>query len=620
QYYHEIQGLEGELSGDRHGEAVFATLHRVGRPVLLAALTTAAGFGSLATSSIVPIRHFGIINAVGVLAAVLITLVFVPALLLLRRRTPRAARGMGAPYARGNSARAVLPRLLSAGRWGVLIAGAVVFVVAALGMTRIVVDNSILEYFDRDSEIRRADRFVSKQFAGGKVFSVIVGGAGAGSLTDPEALQAMDDLSSHLTGRHSQVGKVLSFSDFIKRMNKVMHYPELAGEPAAGDARGRHPGESEKAGGGPEIFWTEDEGAEPESFLSGQDNLAPTPEDAGNGPRPPARPPSPAGQLSAGDLLGALNRALAGSGSMNPDPGELVRRLNRIYNFRGEAYNEIPADPSRYPVEDAAGLRNLISQYLLIYSGNLDRFADDALEPSRARMIVQVRSTGTWEVRSIMDDAVRYARSRLPEGYEVDIAGYADMEAAVTGMIVRSQLLSVGAALVAVFLIVAVSFRSLSAGLFSIVPLSFAIVINFGLMGLAGITLDIATAMIASIAIGIGVDYAIHFLHRYRHERSRSRSPDEAAARTMSTTGKAIGFNALAVGAGFAVLLLSNFNPLRYVGLLTAVTMAVSGLAALTLLPVLLNLILPRFAGEPTAHGTHTSGRAPEGGGLEVPS
>jgi hypothetical protein len=280
---------------------------------------------------------------------------------------------------------------------------------------------------------------------------------------------------------------------------------------------------------------------------------------------------------------------------MEMSTGELIEQINRQLNFQGEYYNEIPTDPEKYPVSSTEELSNLISQYLLVYSGSLDDFADDSLEPSRARMSVQLRATNTRAMARIKEDIYSYAQDYFPEGYRVTVAGWADMERAVTNLIVRSQIMSLLSAFLVVFVIVAAANRSLAAGLYGIVPLTFAVLFNFGLMGLAGIELDIATAMIASIAIGIGVDYTIHFLSRYRTEWNATGDPDEATRRTILTTGRAIVFNAFAVAAGFAVLLFSNFNPLRYVGLLVAIIMGTSSVAAMTILPVLLNIFQPKF-------------------------
>jgi len=125
-------------------------------------------------------------------------------------------------------------------------------------------------------------------------------------------------------------------------------------------------------------------------------------------------------------------------------------------------------------------------------------------------------------------------------------------------------------------------------GLLSMIPLGFTITFNFGIMGWLGIPLDTATTMLASIAIGIGVDYTVHFLSRFRRGRSEGHKPTEAVAETIQTTGKAIVFNVLAVAAGFAVLLLSSFGPIATLGAMVAFSMGISGLAALTLLPAAL--------------------------------
>jgi hypothetical protein len=127
------------------------------------------------------------------------------------------------------------------------------------------------------------------------------------------------------------------------------------------------------------------------------------------------------------------------------------------------------------------------------------------------------------------------------------------------------------------------------------IPLSLAILINFGIMGFAGINLDMVTSLISSIAIGIGVDYTIHFMNNYHHERLLSDDLQRVTFNTYMVSGKAILVNALSVALGFFVLCFSEFVVLRYIGLLVAVVMVTSSLTAMTVLPVLLNLIKPKF-------------------------
>jgi len=638
-YYDSLLEAGAGGTAEEHREMVFAALRRVGKPVILSALTTAAGFASIATSSITPMRYFGIANAIGVVAALIITLLLVPSILLLRHRALKGHATRSRRDTREGANRALLGfyNYFTRQNARIVVFSFIIVGVSVFGLTRIVADNSMIEYFQRDSEIRVADRFIRAHFAGTKTFSIVVRGKKKGDLTHPDILAAMDGLSEYLQTSDPEVGRVLSFSDFVKRMNQVMHVPEDASAAAATPvaAEGSNTaGTGNTAGQGtaPSSFFSE-QGSQPGSFFSenssppqvtgtGSDGTTGTGNTAGTGDPAdtaaagntagPGDNVAPAGTAAAGNdtarnyrhFIQTLNASLSNASGFNITAADLVDLVNRRENYQGAAYNEIPTDPSKYPVADQAGLANLISQYLLLYSGNLSDFANDALEPSEARMLVQLRASNTLTADRVKSEVIAYAQHYFPDGYDVSVAGFADMESAVNRLVVHSQIMSILAALLVVFVIVAISYRSAIAGIYGIIPLFFAILINFGVMGLFNIKLNIATAMVASIAIGIGVDYTIHFLSAYSYERGLQDDLAEVTKRTLLTTGKAIAFNAISVGAGFAVLLLSNFNPLRFVGALVALTMLTSSLAAMTILPVLLNIFKPQFVRKQTQQRT----------------
>ena len=108
---------------------------------------------------------------------------------------------------------------------------------------------------------------------------------------------------------------------------------------------------------------------------------------------------------------------------------------------------------------------------------------------------------------------------------------------------------------------------------------------NFGIMGWAGINLDYATSIIACIVIGIGVDDTIHFLNTYRHFMEEEHDVDRTIVRTLKLSGKAIIYTSLALIFGFSVLMLSNFKPLIFFGILCASTMITTTIGALVILP-----------------------------------
>ena len=107
-------------------------------------------------------------------------------------------------------------------------------------------------------------------------------------------------------------------------------------------------------------------------------------------------------------------------------------------------------------------------------------------------------------------------------------------------------------------------------------------------MGILGIRLDIATALLSSMMIGIGVDYTIHFLWRYKEELHKKLNPAMAIRRTLETTGRGIVFNGLSVIIGFTVLLLSSFPPIRFFGFLVIISISACLVGALMIIPAIL--------------------------------
>ena len=109
-------------------------------------------------------------------------------------------------------------------------------------------------------------------------------------------------------------------------------------------------------------------------------------------------------------------------------------------------------------------------------------------------------------------------------------------------------------------------------------------------MGYTGIPLNIATVLVASIAMGIGIDYSIHVITHFNSHIKEGATISKALEETIAVSGKAIIINVISVSAGFLVLLFSEMVPLQYFGLLIALSMVGSGLSALTFLPVILIL------------------------------
>jgi hypothetical protein len=189
----------------------------------------------------------------------------------------------------------------------------------------------------------------------------------------------------------------------------------------------------------------------------------------------------------------------------------------------------------------------------------------------------------------------RYIDDNFPENIDTIIGGVALVESSLNRLVVHSQLSSIVISILVIFFIISMVNRSLIAGIVIVAPLSICILINFAVMGFAGIKLNIGTSMMACLCLSIGIDYTIHYMEAYRREYLSAGGKGDFLPKTFAVSGKAILINAVSVGAGFAVLLFSQFVMLQDLGLLIALAMGSSAFVGLTVIPVLLSTIKPKF-------------------------
>jgi len=188
---------------------------------------------------------------------------------------------------------------------------------------------------------------------------------------------------------------------------------------------------------------------------------------------------------------------------------------------------------------------------------------------------------------------IKKIKTDLVENYNLE-----EDQVKLTGMLVlynnilqtlfKSQILTIGIVFFAIFIMFCILFRNIKIAAIAIIPNVTAAVFILGLMGLAGISLDIMTITIAAIVIGIAVDDTIHYTHRFITEYKQHKNYLKAVENSHSSIGRAMYFTTVIITLGFSILVLSNFMPTIYFGTLTGLSMVIALLADLTLLPVLL--------------------------------
>jgi predicted RND superfamily exporter protein len=195
------------------------------------------------------------------------------------------------------------------------------------------------------------------------------------------------------------------------------------------------------------------------------------------------------------------------------------------------------------------------------------------------------------ELENIHRKLAEYCEQNMNGGPTFDFGGRSMVWMAQNHYIIVGKTINIAANTILIWIICAIAFRSVRLGLISIVPLSMATLLTFGLMGHLGIRLDTATAVLTGISVGVGVDFAIHFISRLRRELLSASRIDEVLGATMLGSGRAIVFDAVSNILGFMTLLFSGFAPVRTLGVLICFTMISCLIMTLLLVPAILALV-----------------------------
>jgi len=260
---------------------------------------------------------------------------------------------------------------------------------------------------------------------------------------------------------------------------------------------------------------------------------------------------------------------------------DFIRRMNKVMNEDKEEYNTIPDSTE------------MIAQYLLLYemSGdpeNLTSVVD--YDYKTLNLTTQLKSDDSRTIKGAIEVIESYRSDFSDLGIDINFAGTGYKGLVFTDLILSGQISSLVLSIIIVIILITVMFKNFIIGLIASVPILITTLVNFGAMGLLNVALGPTTALISSIAVGIGIDYAIHFIDHYKEYSIETGNKNETAKLTMYNTGRAIMFNAVVVIAGFLVLLFSMFPPNRQLGALVSLNMFSSFVGTLTIMFLLLYL------------------------------
>jgi uncharacterized protein len=292
------------------------------------------------------------------------------------------------------------------------------------------------------------------------------------------------------------------------------------------------------------------------------------------------------------------------------DVEDLAERLRERFvkeGQRGEITKVLSITDATAEIPTVPLLTGTLKNRLSVLSQVQPEFLPSLYNPKQGRMRVVLRARERQPaerklqlIAEVEQVAQAWANERLADDFpnaEVKVTGLFVLLAHLIQSLLADQLVSFSIAAAGIGGMMTIAFRSLRIGLIALFPNLFPIVFVVGGMGWAGLPINIATAMIASVSMGLTVDSSIHYISGYLRARGNGLSVDQALAQTHGDVGRALIFANVALILGFSVLTLSNFIPLVYFGVLVSVAMFGGLIGNLLLLPLLLRWN-SRFEGE----------------------
>ncbi len=275
---------------------------------------------------------------------------------------------------------------------------------------------------------------------------------------------------------------------------------------------------------------------------------------------------------------------------------DYVRRVNRELHDGDPAADVVPSDPAA------------VAQELLVFTlgseGRRELERVVASDYSAAQIDVKLRSMSSDVVLQIIERTDALASGIFQgTGITATTTGSGRLFSTLDHYLVQSQISSFSTAFFTVFAVIFVIFRSARFGFLTIAPNVLPVLAVLGVMGYLGISMNIATVMVASVALGVVDDDTIHFINRYRKEVAAGAGTDEAIEIATVHEGRASLTTAIINSLGFGVLMLSEYKPTAWFGGLLGLTMAVAFLAEVFILPATIKLLPGVFGAESLRRG-----------------
>lgn len=536
--YREYSSQEPSLSRE---ENLRKTLRAMFQPCVYTVLTTIVAFVSLVVSGIRPVIDFGWMMTIGLCIAFVLSFIVIPAGLMLLPK-------VRFDYKEDTSGIFTMrfSRFTEKNGKLIIVLGVVAAIVSAVGLYRLEVENRFIDYFHSSTEIHQGMLVIDQQLGGTVTLDIIL------DKNNEDEISVAVDESSTVVSEEFDGGEFGGADPFV----------EAAANPSSDDP------------------FTDDEFGE-DPFASDDGNIFDDVIDAVKGSVEATIQGSNYWFTRAGlDQIESVHDYLESL----PEVGK-VQSLATVYkvgrDLNGQTLNDFELALVRNvlpkEIEDF-----LVKPYL-------------ASDKEQTRITLRIKETDKSLRRNeLLQKIESHLVSELEfEPQQVHLTGVLVLYNNMLQSLFQSQIVTIGAVFFGILIMFMVLFRSLMLSLIALIPNMLAALVVLGGMGLAGIPLDMMTITIAAIAVGIGVDNAIHYIYRFRREFSIEKNYIQSMHNAHGSIGRAMYYTSATIIIGFSILAFSQFIPSIYFGLLTGLAMFAAIISSLTLLPKLMLLFKP---------------------------
>ena len=281
---------------------------------------------------------------------------------------------------------------------------------------------------------------------------------------------------------------------------------------------------------------------------------------------------------------------------------DLIKRMHRVINQDKPEFEKIPED------------RKVIAQYLFMFGmatkpSTLDNLVDYPYQ--QANLMVQLKTWDAQAMQKVIDRVDDYQKSFPNGNLKFKPAGIAYFNLVWNNEVLFDMVKVFILALILVYLILSFNFRSFKWGLLSYFPLIFTIVLIYGVVGFIGKDFDMPISVLSTLSLGMAVDFAIHFIKRFKQRYETEKDLQKALIWTVERPGKGILRNALLFSLAFSVMIFASLTPYITVGIFIASLMMISAFLTLIYLPAFIVLFRRFLILEPTIEAQNGSINSP---------